>query len=69
MDGIELIYDCGITDLLREMPFYTSLFKKMIAYRLFGVKQPMYGSVDINNVCNLHCAHCYGGSTVRRNRT
>ncbi len=56
---VDLIYGRGITDLLREMPFYTSLFKKMVAYRLFGVKQPMYGSVDVNNVCNLHCSHCY----------
>jgi MoaA/NifB/PqqE/SkfB family radical SAM enzyme len=31
----------------------------MITYRLFGVKQPMYGSVDVNNVCNLHCTYCY----------
>ena len=19
----------------------------------------IYGSVDVNNVCNLHCSHCY----------
>ena len=19
----------------------------------------MYGSVDVNNICNLHCSHCY----------
>ena len=41
------------------MPFYISIFKKMIAYRLFKSKAPMYGSVDVNNVCNLHCTHCY----------
>jgi Fe-coproporphyrin III synthase len=56
---VDLIYGRGITDILREMPFFISLFKKMIAYRLFGIKQPMYGSVDVNNVCNLHCTHCY----------
>src|SRR5262245_9120174 len=48
-----------MTDLMREMPFYISTFKKMAAYRLFHSKQPMYGSVDVNNVCNLHCTHCY----------
>jgi Fe-coproporphyrin III synthase len=56
---VDLIYGRGITDLLREMPFYISIFKKMIAYKLFHIKQPMYGSVDVNNVCNLHCTHCY----------
>jgi hypothetical protein len=19
----------------------------------------MFGSVDVNNICNLHCKHCY----------
>ena len=56
---VDLIYGRGITDLLREMPFYISIFKKMAAYRLFHTKKPMYGSVDVNNVCNLHCTHCY----------
>src|ERR671922_913138 len=56
---VHQIYGRGITDLLREMPFYISIFKKMTAYRLFHIKQPMYGSVDVNNVCNLHCSHCY----------
>ncbi len=56
---VDLIYGRGITDLLREMPFYISIFKKMAAYRLFHIRQPMYGSVDVNNVCNLHCTHCY----------
>jgi MoaA/NifB/PqqE/SkfB family radical SAM enzyme len=56
---VHLIYGRGITDLLREMPFYISIFKKMTAYRLFHIKQSMCGSVDVNNVCNLHCTHCY----------
>ncbi|AFU57172.1 putative Fe-S oxidoreductase with radical SAM domain [Candidatus Nitrososphaera gargensis Ga9.2] len=56
---VDLIYGRSITDLIREMPFYTSLIRKMIAYRLFGVKQPLHGSVDVNNICNLHCTHCY----------
>ena len=56
---VDLIYGRGITDLLREVPFYFSILKKTMAYRLFGSKQPMYGSVDVNNICNLHCTHCY----------
>jgi sulfatase maturation enzyme AslB (radical SAM superfamily) len=56
---VELIYGRSITDIVREFPFYISLFKKMAVYRLFHIKQPMYASVDLNNVCNLHCTHCY----------
>ncbi len=56
---VDIIYGRGITDLLREMPFYISIFKKMAAYRIFHTKQPMYGSVDVNNICNLYCTHCY----------
>ena len=56
---VDVIYGRGITDILREMPYYISIFKKMTMYRLFHIKQPMYGSVDVNNVCNLHCTHCY----------
>jgi Fe-coproporphyrin III synthase len=50
---VHLIYGRGITDHLREMPFYFSIFKKMAAYRVFHIKQPMYGYVDVNNMCNL----------------
>ncbi len=56
---VELIYGRGITELLHEMPFYINIFKKIAVYRLLKVKQPIYGSVDVNNVCNLHCSHCY----------
>ena len=56
---VDVIYGRGVTDILREMPYYISIFKKMTMYRLFHVKEPMYGSVDVNNVCNLHCTHCY----------
>jgi sulfatase maturation enzyme AslB (radical SAM superfamily) len=56
---VDVIYGRGITDIVREMPYYISIFKKMTMYRLFHIKQPMYGSVDVNNVCNLHCTHCY----------
>jgi sulfatase maturation enzyme AslB (radical SAM superfamily) len=56
---VDLVYGRGVTDLVREMPYYISIFKKMAAYKLFHKKAPMYGSVDVNNVCNLHCTHCY----------
>jgi MoaA/NifB/PqqE/SkfB family radical SAM enzyme len=56
---VNLIYGRGITELLREMPLYVNIIKKMMAYRLFKIKQPIYGSVDVNNICNLHCTHCY----------
>ena len=56
---VDLIYGRGATDLAREIPFYFNIFAKTMAYRMFKIKRPMYGSVDVNNVCNLHCTHCY----------
>jgi MoaA/NifB/PqqE/SkfB family radical SAM enzyme len=56
---VDLVYGRGITDLVREMPCYFSLIRRLAAYRFFGIKQPLYASVDINNICNLHCTHCY----------
>ncbi len=55
----DLIYGRGITDLIREMPNYVNLFTKYASIKLFNAKPPIFGSVDIINVCNLHCTHCY----------
>ncbi len=55
----DLICGRGITDLIREMPFYVNLFTKYASIKFFHTKTPIYGSVDVNNVCNLHCTHCY----------
>lgn len=56
---VDLIYGRGITDILREMPLYFALFKKHATIKVFHSKPAMYGSVDVNNICNLHCTHCY----------
>jgi Fe-coproporphyrin III synthase len=56
---VDLIYGRGITDILREMPFYFNIFKNIISIKMFHSKPTIYGSVDVNNVCNLHCSHCY----------
>lgn len=56
---VDLIYGRGVTDLVREMPLYISIFAKYTRIKLFNAKPPMYGSADIINVCNLHCTHCY----------
>jgi len=55
----DLVYGRGVTDLIREVPFFASIFKKYISIKLFDSKPAMYGSVDVNNICNLHCSHCY----------
>ena len=55
----DLIYGRGITDLIREMPFYVNLLAKYANIKFFHAKTPIYGSADIINVCNLHCTHCY----------
>jgi Fe-coproporphyrin III synthase len=56
---VDLIYGRGMTDLIREVPFFASIFKKYIGIKLFHLKPAIYGSVDVNNICNLHCSHCY----------
>jgi len=56
---VDLIYGRGISDILLEMPFYINLIKKYIGIKFFNSKSFIYGSVDINNTCNLHCSHCY----------
>jgi MoaA/NifB/PqqE/SkfB family radical SAM enzyme len=38
---------------------YINLIKKHIGIKIFNSKPHIYGSVDINNICNLHCTHCY----------
>jgi MoaA/NifB/PqqE/SkfB family radical SAM enzyme len=56
---VDLIYGRGATDLIREVPFFASIFKKYVGITLFHSKPAIYGSVDVNNICNLHCSHCY----------
>ena len=56
---VDLVYGRGLTDLITEMPLYFSIFKKYLSIKLFHAKPAMYGSVDVNNICNLHCTHCY----------
>ena len=52
---VDLIFGRGITDLIREMPFYFTIFKNYASIKFLHAKPAMYGSVDINNICNLHC--------------
>lgn len=49
----------GLKQIVQESPCYFHIFSKLIGYRLFNKKSPLYGSADIVNVCNLHCKHCY----------
>jgi MoaA/NifB/PqqE/SkfB family radical SAM enzyme len=56
---VDLIYGRGITDIIHETPFYFSIFKKYASIKLLHAKPALYGSVDIINICNLHCTHCY----------
>jgi MoaA/NifB/PqqE/SkfB family radical SAM enzyme len=56
---VDLVYGRGITDIVREIPLYVSIFRKIIGIKLFHSKPALYGSADIIIVCNLHCSHCY----------
>jgi len=49
----------GLVQIIQETPCYVHLFSKMLGYKLFNKRSPLYGSADIINVCNLHCEHCY----------
>lgn len=39
-------------------PDYLYLAGKLVKIK-FGKRTPMFGAVDINNICNLKCKHCY----------
>jgi Fe-coproporphyrin III synthase len=56
---VDLIYGRGITDLVRELPYYLSFFRKYAEIKIFHKRRILYGSADIINICNLHCTHCY----------
>src|ERR671936_3034142 len=56
---VDLVLGRGVTDLIREVPFFASIFKKCIGIKLFHSKHAIYGSVDVNDICNLHCSHFY----------
>lgn len=49
----------GPIQIIQETPLYYQLLKKYVGYKLFKRRSPIFGSVDIINVCNLHCEHCY----------
>ena len=56
---VDLIFGRGLTDIIHEMPFYIHFIKNILSIKLFHSKPAIYGSVDVNNICNLHCSHCY----------
>jgi hypothetical protein len=56
---VDLIYGRGITDLIRELPYYVSFFRKLAEIKILHKRHFLYGSADIINICNLHCTHCY----------
>src|SRR5215471_5817835 len=56
---VDILYGRGVTDIIHELPYYLSIFKKVVSIKVFKAKPAMYGSVDVNNICNLHCSHCY----------
>ncbi len=62
---VDLIYGMGITDILRDFPSLFRMLTKYTSIKLLKKKPFIYGSVDIINVCNLHCSHCYWWKTRR----
>ena len=56
---VDLIFGRGITDIVNEMPYYIHFINNILRIKIFHQKPAIYGSVDVNNICNLHCSHCY----------
>jgi MoaA/NifB/PqqE/SkfB family radical SAM enzyme len=56
---VNLICDRSTSDLAHEMSLYFGIFSKYAYIKLFRRRRVLFGSVDIINVCNLHCSHCY----------
>jgi len=38
---------------------YVFLIGKIFKIKILKQKTPLFGIIDINNICNLHCKHCY----------
>ncbi len=53
------IYGRSIVNAILDTPLYLSLARRYVGIKLLNEKQPLFGSVDVCNVCNLHCKHCY----------
>jgi hypothetical protein len=53
------IYGRSIVNAILDTPLYLSLARRYIGIKLLNEKQPLFGSVDVCNVCKLHCKHCY----------
>ena len=38
---------------------YIYLIGKLFKIKVLKQKTPLFAIIDVNNVCNLHCKHCY----------
>jgi hypothetical protein len=50
LDVVDLVFGRGVTDIVREIPLYFSIFEKYVGIKLLHQKPVMYGSVAIINV-------------------
>ncbi|MEM4275394.1 MAG: radical SAM protein [Candidatus Nitrosocaldaceae archaeon] len=53
------IFGRGLREVINDTPLYLSLVKRYCGIRLFKKRYPLLASVDVSNICNLHCLHCY----------
>ncbi|MFN4335962.1 MAG: radical SAM protein [Candidatus Nitrosocaldus sp.] len=53
------IFGRSLRDIICDTPLYISLARRYCGIRLFKQRHPLLASVDVSNVCNLHCSHCY----------
>ena len=38
---------------------YIYLIGKLFKIKVLKQKTPLFAIIDVNNICNLHCKHCY----------
>ena len=38
---------------------YLYLIGKLFKIKVLKQKTPIFAIIDVNNICNLHCKHCY----------
>lgn len=62
---VDVVYGMGTKELIIKFLPNLRMLLKYASIWLLKSKPYLYGSVDIVNVCNLHCSHCYWWKTRR----
>ena len=56
--GKKGFYSNIIKRMLTDLDYFY-LIGKMFKIKVLKQKTPLFAIIDVNNICNLHCKHCY----------